>query len=134
MPNRRKIGERKNNKKKGRERNRKVKVYGVRVGVSKQHGVSVCEKKFVGKHVQTQKILTLAKGVVVQQRQLHAVIYLASPKICEPQLLGFCMSHLVASFLRRHNHLLQIVSLVAPQSTTGISLTRFLWMPGEREI
>ena len=33
MPNRRKIGGRKNNKKKGRERKRKVKVYGARVGV-----------------------------------------------------------------------------------------------------
>ena len=33
MPNRRKIGGRKNKKKKDRERKRKVKVYGARVGV-----------------------------------------------------------------------------------------------------
>ena len=31
---------------------------------------------------------TPSKGVTVQWRQLHEIIYLAAPKISDPQLLG----------------------------------------------
>ena len=75
----------------------------------------------------------VSKGVPVHEYQLHENIYLAAPKISDPQLLGFYMSHLVASFPRMHNLLPQIASLITPKSTIDIYSTRSLWMFAERE-
>ena len=75
-----------------------------------------------------------SKGALVQKYQLHEIIYLAAPKISDPQLLGLWMFHLVASFLRMHNLFLQIASLITPKSAIGIYSTISLWMFAEREI